>query len=762
MIPQRIHIQNFLSHADTDIDLKDIGMAVISGKNGFGKSSIIDAILWNLFGNARGKSIDDIVKSIPNKEDNCSVEMTFLLDKQLYRVIRQRNTSNGGKTLLQFDVKTDKGIWKSLSGNGPRETQPKIESVLNMDYTTLTNSSVLIQGKADEFSNQDPAARKSVLTKILGLDFYETIASKVREKGRDLKSNVEATKIQITSKQNDVLSKDDISEAIGKSNEEISNLKICIEGNEGTLEHLRTQKEEVVKIETSLKNITSQRYIMIQDNNKRGDEINILRSRIHSMQTDIQSSDDVKECAERYKHLKQDLDDMTETRNQYAELTNKILTAQNSAGALQTRRERNVESAQSQHDKALRDLRETEKNLRLQMDGALSLSDELKTVPCNGMEIQSNCKLMGKALKAKSDLVQIQDALSTAVKCIVDFPDGPETKAWDLAIVEKDLDNPHANEEKLLQKERANLHFNTQSYTAQQELVQQFAKYPDMASKLDLLQVECTNLEKQLKEKDLQKQEVQSNIDGLNSQISALNEKAFDFLGVTEQLQSTEQALSLARRRLQDETGINARLGEKLRKISEIEAEIIALNDSLKTAEENLSLYADIATMFSKNGIQAMLIERAIPAIENEANMLLGKLTDGLSISLETQRSTGKGTIAETLDIIIYDNGGSRRYEMYSGAERFRIDIALRVALSRLVAQRAGAQIRFLCIDEGMGCLDVESLDKMLECLQIISSEFDLILVISHLEDVKNSSIFPCMINVTKDELGSHLTITQN
>ena len=122
----------------------------------------------------------------------------------------------------------------------------------------------------------------------------------------------------------------------------------------------------------------------------------------------------------------------------------------------------------------------------------------------------------------------------------------------------------------------------------------------------------------------------------------------------------------------------------------------------LAQASKEEAIYRDLAEAFGKKGIQALLIETALPEIEIEANRLLGRMTDNrMHVKIETQRETKKGDTIETLDINISDELGTRNYEMFSGGEAFRINFAIRIALSKLLARRGGAPLPTLIIDEG-------------------------------------------------------------
>ncbi len=179
----------------------------------------------------------------------------------------------------------------------------------------------------------------------------------------------------------------------------------------------------------------------------------------------------------------------------------------------------------------------------------------------------------------------------------------------------------------------------------------------------------------------------------------------------------------------------------------------------LQEALNEESIYKELADAFSKKGIQALLIEQALPEIELEANRLLAKMTDNrMSLRLESQRETKKGDTVETLNIKIADELGTRNYEMYSGGEAFRIDLALRIALSMLLVRRAGASLPILIIDEGFGTQDSSAREKLIEAINSIQDDFEKIIVITHLEEMKDK--FETLINVTKTASGSMISIS--
>ncbi|MCC7371767.1 MAG: SMC family ATPase [Chloroflexi bacterium] len=239
------------------------------------------------------------------------------------------------------------------------------------------------------------------------------------------------------------------------------------------------------------------------------------------------------------------------------------------------------------------------------------------------------------------------------------------------------------------------------------------------------------------------------------ARVLALREEVKDLPALRERQAESEQAVQRLRR---EHTAASRQLGEAQQRLSYLDRLQETRAERLRELEDVLrekGLYTDLATAFGRNGIQAMLVETAIPEIQDEANRLLAAMTSGrMHVELKTQRerASGDGQI-ETLDVVIHDNLGSRPYEMYSGGEAFRVNFALRIALSRLLAQRAGARLETLVIDEGFGSQDQEGRDRLVEAIKSIEPEFAMILVITHLDDLKER--FPVRIDVQKRPDGS-------
>ncbi len=195
--------------------------------------------------------------------------------------------------------------------------------------------------------------------------------------------------------------------------------------------------------------------------------------------------------------------------------------------------------------------------------------------------------------------------------------------------------------------------------------------------------------------------------------------------------------------------------------LSELKKRRKALEAQREELARQAGHYKQLERAFSKDGVPALLIEQALPQIEAKANEILDRLSGGnMSVSFVTQaayKDKGRQDLKETLDIQIRDSFGARDYELFSGGEAFRVNFAIRLALSEVLAQRAGARLQTLVIDEGFGSQDTQGRQRLIEAINLVRADFAKILVITHIDELKDA--FPNRIEVEKTDRGSVLRV---
>lgn len=223
------------------------------------------------------------------------------------------------------------------------------------------------------------------------------------------------------------------------------------------------------------------------------------------------------------------------------------------------------------------------------------------------------------------------------------------------------------------------------------------------------------------------------------------------------ELEKNKQTLTQAKEQLATQRGA---LEQICARLAQQQLTLTQEQTKLATIDAEIGQYQALAQAFGKDGIQGLLIEHLLPEIESEANALLAQLTNNQAhIMIESVRDLKSGGAKETLDIKISDALGIRPYEMFSGGEAFRIDFALRLAISKLLARRKGTALKTLIIDEGFGSQDEEGLNLIMEALYAIQDSFAKIIIVSHLPSMKD--LFPVHFHITKGPRGSMIQVIE-
>jgi exonuclease SbcC len=193
--PLSIEMTNFRAIEYADIDLTEITLAAICGPNGAGKSSSFTlAPIFSLFGDKiKGLAMDDLVRK---GAQEMAVTFKFEHQGKVYRTTRTRSTKGSGKSTLELqELIADK--WESRSAEKIKDTEDVIRNLLNLDAETFTASSMILQGKANEFTAQTAGKRKEILQQILGLSIYDLLQEEARQKASTLHLEIEKAKSKL-------------------------------------------------------------------------------------------------------------------------------------------------------------------------------------------------------------------------------------------------------------------------------------------------------------------------------------------------------------------------------------------------------------------------------------------------------------------------------------------------------------------------------------------------------------------------------------
>jgi len=707
MVPIKLALRNFMCYRDNvpPLHFEGFHVACLCGDNGHGKSALLDAITWALWGEARAKSDDDLIHL---GQSEMEVEFEFSVSQNRYRVLRKR-TKGGlkrtGQSILELQIATSDGF-ATLTGNTIRETERKITDILRMDYQTFINSALLLQGRASEFSMKKPGERKEVLANILGLSLYD----KLEKLAKDYTKEREILHQRLGS---------DIAR-IEQELSQKSNYEVELQGTQAAISMLSTEVEKQESALTALRQ--SRERLKFKDEQYRE-----IGKRIEQAERQLQH-----------------LNTIAEGHRSKIERYDKILS----------RYQEEFTSIKMQSD----DLARREHDLGKRREDEKEISNQINLLRSNNAQLKKEMD----ELKEKIDLLRKGDA--ECPLCGTEL--GVEGRKRIMANYEaqgrEKGDAFRANHGKIQQKEEELKSLRQEMSKLEATLTAERTRLERQAGALER---ERTEAERSLPQEKEGLERAQKTVEDLRKALQEDIERKKTLLSEIEALPRLERELGeteKAHRELRErERKYRDRLVEVqagLRRFAQLETERETSIKELRSIAEEKSIYDELATAFGKRGTQALIIEKALPEIEEEANRLLGRMTDNrMHLKIESQRDTKKGDTIETLDIKIADELGTRNYEMFSGGEAFRVNFALRIALSKLLARRAGAPLPTLIIDEGFGTQDSAGREKLVEAINSIQDDFEKILVITHIEELKDA--FPVRIDVIKTEEGSTFSL---
>jgi len=862
LIPVKLALKNFLSYGEDvpPLDFTQFHIACLSGNNGQGKSALLDALTWAVWGEGRKasqeKKADNSLLRIGQKD--MQVEFVFDLEGDRYRIIRtfsiaQKSSRSG----LEFQVfSQEDNEYISLTCPSIRKTQERITRTLRIDYQTFINSAFILQGRIDEFSRKSARERKEILSEILGLSRYDELANLAKSHLREINNNIMTKESRLEYIYQETANLDfykekikELSESykeisrkikteeikVGKLKEEINILKHKSEQCAELEDRIEQYKQEIARgqkqIELRKKEIVDCQRIISQkekvlndfknyqkfntENNEFSRKLQKIRKieeekvlterKIESERADLEV--EVRNKKDRYKDLKMKAEQGAKNRVRLLELEKKMkeikLLEEQSEEIRQKGSELNVEikSIKSQIERLEKDNNDNQEKLRLLRENPegecplceakLNVERKRKIEDNINKEISVNLNKIEKLKKEAEESSKQKDRLAEKWREVsqrlkdkniwqqklskAHFECEESTQAGKLMVglqveikkLEKIIqEKRYASEEqkrlKELEEQIKNIGYDEARHRLLNRKIEELSnaslekvKLEEAEKKIDFLRDGLSELQENYQQKELDLKDLdkkKEKIRGELKELPSLREK----LVQEEQVLNSEQVL---KDKILEERGGHQSKFDQCLKLGKEKKEI---GKELEKSRKEQNIYEKLIVAFGKNGIQALIIENVLPEIEEEANNLLAKLTNnGTQISIESLRDLKSGGIKETLDIKISDELGIRDYELYSGGEAFRIDFSLRIALSKLLTRRAGTKLRTLVMDEGFGTQDEEGIDNLVQAIQSISEDFDKILVITHLESLKDS--FPVRIEVTKlPEIGSQFEIIKN
>ncbi len=362
---------------------------------------------------------------------------------------------------------------------------------------------------------------------------------------------------------------------------------------------------------------------------------------------------------------------------------------------------------------------------------------------------------------------QIKDAAKRQAQIAARKPELQGNIAQLQTKIQQDkTDSDCAKQISQLERQIAEIGYSSEQHNSLRQALRQAQGWQLRYQQLLSAQQQYPQLQQRWQDLDASRRERLQEREKLLSQIANITEQLEQSANPTEQINALEQKIHTRRQELDDYISHLGRLEQVMLQLENLQTQYEEQQQELQTCKQQQRVYQELAQAFGKNGIQAMMIENVLPQLEAETNQLLSRLSaNQLHVQFITQKA-GRSSNAkkknakliDTLDILIADSRGTRAYETYSGGEAFRINFAIRLALAKLLAQRAGAALQLLIIDEGFGTQDAEGCDRLIASINTIASDFACILTVTHMPHLKEA--FQARIEVNKTQQGSQVSLS--
>jgi DNA repair exonuclease SbcCD ATPase subunit len=668
-----VDADNWMGYESLRLDFSTMAGVAITGLNDHGKSALLDAITFALYGVVGRKVGRGADRFIRDGAEALAVHVVFLTsDGHTVSVTREKERGATGVLRLTVDG-------AEQTANTSDATQTRVTDLVGLDYDALTASAFMVQHDSAAFMLADPRDRKDLLIALLGLDQFEPLHKAAKEIADRASAEVADATARVATHTAAITAGAGATLALAGA---VEALRVAREANTAAQAALGAAKEAFVTKRaewTALTRIVERAQTVAQQRASLPDEIAALREEVEQAEAEAAEPEPGVQMPPAVPQ-----DEVEEVVLAIREVERVLAEASRLDERLAREREKLMEAEQAR--------------------------SVIGTVPCGAAGIYATCPLLqavpteGQIVAIRADLDATAGHLATVTARTAER-DALEARRQEFAVAQQFYVRAQNGARIVQDRWRSRVDAARRVAAAKRQTL--VAAETALASLADVPEADAA-----AEEAAAMAEIVEAlRLEGVAA-AAAVKDAAAD-------VEEAEGAWQTASRLAAQVELAQAALGEE--------------EERRATAAERYEIHSALAAAWHRDGVPTEIIERALPMIEAKANDVLARLPEELVIALRTQRPTKRGKgMAETLDIIVTIDGVEREYGLLSWGARLRVDIALRLALGEILTHRSGKRIETLWLDEPLADLDPEGVEAMLELLVAISSDFPLVVVVSH------------------------------
>jgi len=777
-------LKNYRKFRSAVIDFPD-GVVGIVGRNGSGKSTIVEAIGWALYGHDASRTEKGLVKRMgAAAREPCRVELEFDLDNH-YRVVREMV---GPSLTARASVEVNGTLVVQPGANSSKAATEYISKALGMGQEAFFTSVIARQRELNALSDKTAGERRRIVLRMLEIDAIDEAIRRVRVDRRVGEGKVEGMRMSL--KDPGALNRDRerYLDEEGRAREESRVCKDAAErfgevvrGLEQRLEGERRAHQRYMELGSAIARVKDRRGAEEERLSRISEELAHLLEREQLLkglgekeggyQRLLSRKDHLEGERERFHRRERLLTQMGDLNKRTAQIASEVEGDRSLLSALPEINERVLrlreggEEARATARQASLEARESGGRITQREERRCELAEERGKIEQLGPE--SNCPTCLRPLgdhytvllkKYGEDITAIQSEIAEQKKAMKEKEDDAdrwseketklaqriqegEEQMRELIRVEGDLGSRvqmarEIDEQgKAIEEQLASIgavDFRTEEYDHVVERVRELtpthervislksevARIPSIQEEQTRVKESASALTRELTERE--------------QELSALSFDAGAYDALVAELEDRRGKLNEAEKRL---VALEGELRQAVEEGKRIEKEITEqkeLRDKIDQERESMAYLERLAGTRDTglfNEFKRHLIGRIGPLVSRYCSELFSSLTDHKYETME---------IDENYDIHVYDGGESFALTRYSGGEQDLANLCLRLAISQVIAERSGSEINLLVLDEIFGSQDQERRGNLMVALGELSKRFRQILLITHVEDVKD------------------------
>ena len=780
MILTNLKLENFKKYTNFEIAFES-GLIGIIGKNGAGKSTIFEAILFALYGELKSKGDKEVVRnSNASSKDAVIVELDFEFDNIEYKVIREFR----GKT-LSANAKLYKN--SELITTGAKEVTTSIMNLTKMSKDAFVHTLFASQKELTSLSNSKPEDRKKMIRKLLGLEKIDFVEKELIEKSRELKREISAFTEFLLSAEDISVKKEYIVEYTNQNQEiqkDINTRTTLLDNTKIEEQTIKQELELYTKTKEQKQNLHARCELLrnsIKSHQINQDKLSTEINNLNAKQEELRGLQSVKQeyislhesIKEQEKlkehHIRKEglLLEQNELREQYkkAKETISLLESETKEHKELVEKEKALEVKLESIKQTLIQIQTKEKALLQEIAGEQKLISDIskKIENITNLGRDSNCPTCTRPLLDEYDnvILSLEHIVKTTQKEKIDKATinleeiqknkeqiEESQKAYikehfelskAINLIEsknKDLQLQKEHFEKVTQKgvknktELAKLEIYTYDNTIHEQMLE---KQKELKTKYEYV----LSLETMLKRVDSIKEELQTSISNQDKYNLELLQKDLEFQAINyDEVKHQEKIKQYDEVQAQKDS-LTAVINELKVKIATIQGQIKTIQESLnnneiqlskvQTKKDDLNDYEKIKISLAE--FKTKLNSKVAPRISEIASTMYAQITKGKYQHIE---------VSNDFDFYIYDEGKKYPIERFSGGEIDLANLVLRIAISKTLSELSGAtSVEFLAFDEVFGSQDEARRMEILEAFHTIKEQYRQIFLISHEMEIK-------------------------